>query len=224
MFRIKICGITNSVDARTAAEAGADAIGVNFYESSPRYVERRLATEILAELPAGVAKVGVFVNAPSERVCETFDHLGLDWIQLHGDEPPEYLDDLGDRPVIRTLGHHRHGLDHALSLKYLERCKALARMPRCVLVDACVPGEYGGTGKAADWSLVAALHQSLAGVPLVLAGGLTPDNVARAISQAKPAAVDVASGVERSPGRKDPQLVARFVSAATEALRQVERG
>lgn len=215
MFRIKICGITKPRDAKAAVEAGADAIGLNFCPSSPRLVSMEGAAEIVGALPSGVAKVGVFVNMPAQEVCARFDRLGLDWIQLHGDEPPQFLSALGDRRVLRALRVGPDGI--APAERYLAACRDAGRLPQAVLIDAHVPGQYGGTGQAADWGMLAEPRLWLMGLPLVLAGGLTPENVAEAIAAVRPDAVDVASGVESSAGWKDPERMARFVAAARSA-------
>jgi phosphoribosylanthranilate isomerase len=215
MFRIKICGITNVEDAMAVAEAGADAIGLNFYRASPRYVSRDTARQIAAALPAGIVKVGLFVNAAIAEVCEVYDDLRLDLVQLHGDEPPEYVAQLGKRPIMRAFRLGGEGLGPVLA--YLDQCRQLAAMPTLVLLDAFTPTTYGGTGQTCDWSLAAQYADRAKKTdmpPLVLAGGLTPLNVAVAIRQVRPAAVDVAGGVESSPGRKDRTAVSRFVQAA----------
>lgn len=220
MFRVKICGITSVEDAGVVAEAGADAVGLNFYARSKRYVPIPRARAILDSLPAGVVKVGLFVNAEAREVCETFDRLGLDLIQLHGDEPPSFLARLGGRPVVRAFRlAPSEGLD-AVG-RYLAECREMECTPRMTLVDAYVEGAYGGTGQTADWQSLATYRQvgSEEPVPpLVLAGGLTPDNVAEAIATVRPAAVDTASGVESAPGHKDRALVERFVERARHAF------
>lgn len=216
MFHVKICGITRTDDARAAAEAGADAIGLNFYEKSPRYIQPAQAAEIACALPAGVLRVGVFVNAAVNHVCRLFDELSLDLVQLHGDEPPELLAQLEGRPCLRAFRIGPQGWSTVT--EYLDRCRQLACLPRAVLVDAYDPHQYGGTGQRADWSLLADWRQRLPDMPLVLAGGLKADNVAQAIAAVRPAAVDTASGVEASPGRKDPQQMAAFVREARTAL------
>ncbi len=218
MFRVKVCGITGVQDARVVAEAGADAVGLNFYRKSPRCVILEKARQIVDALPEATVKVGLFVNAPAEEVCRTFDELGLDLIQLHGDEPPEFLTHLGGRPVMRAFRLGRCATDPMLA--YLGDCRRLACEPRLVLVDACVEGVYGGTGQVADWEALKAYPFDATYPPLVLAGGLEPDNVAEAIRAVCPAAVDTASGVESSPGRKDPDAVEAFVRAAREAFGQ----
>lgn len=219
MFRIKICGITNVDDALTAARAGADAVGLNFYPKSRRGIDAETAGRIVASLPHGISKVGLFVNADVDDVIRRFDGLGLDLIQLHGDEPPGYLAQLGGRPVMRAFRPGPDGLEPLR--RYLADCRRLGCTPRMVLIDALVPGRYGGTGQVADWQLLTAYHEA-AGThpspPLVLAGGLTPGNVAEAVATVRPAAVDAASGVESSPGRKDPAAVEAFVRAARTAF------
>lgn len=216
MFRIKICGITRLEDARLAAEAGADACGLNFFAKSPRWVSLPTAAEICRQLPPPVVRVGVFVNAPVAEVIETFDRLGLTAIQLHGDEPPEYLPQLGGRPVIRAFRLGPEGVS-AIE-RYLVRCQALGVLPRMVLADAYRPGQYGGTGSQADWHALVQYHALPWQLPLVLAGGLDPDNVAEAIRRVRPAAVDTASGVEAALGHKSAEKVRRFVAAARAAF------
>ena len=218
LFRVKICGITRIPDAILAAESGADAVGLNFFPSSPRYVSPELAREIARALPPSVCKVGVFVNSPAEDVLRTADIVGLDVLQVHGDETPEDLCRLGSRPLLRTFRLGSSGLGPVLG--FLDRCRNLGRLPNAILVDACRPGAYGGTGTVADWKLVRDLGSRLAELPVVLAGGLTPANIAAAIATAAPAAVDTASGVESSPGRKDAVLVRAFVERALAALAQ----
>jgi len=216
MFRIKICGITNCDDALATVRAGADAIGLNFYPRSRRYISLDTARRIIAVLPRGIVKVGLFVNAPPSDVCQTYDDLHLDLIQLHGDEPPEYIAQLGNRPVMRAFRVEQGKLRPII--EYLSHCRELQALPTLVMLDSLVLGEYGGTGKAADWS-TARQYVAQSGLPpLVLAGGLTPDNVAEAIAAVRPAAVDVASRVESSPGRKDRAAVEAFVRAARAAF------
>ena len=216
MFQVKICGITSVDDALAVAQAGADAIGLNFYPRSPRHVTTDVARDILKALPAGVVKVGLFVDTPADEVCRLFDDLHLDLIQLHGDQPPEFLTHLGGRPVMRAFRVGPDGLRPVA--EYLARCRMLAVLPTLVLLDSLVAGAYGGTGQRADWG-VAKQYVAEPGVPpLVLAGGLTPENVADAIRTVRPAAVDVASGVESQPGRKDPAAVGAFIQAARAAF------
>lgn len=219
MFRIKICGITTVEDARMVAAAGADAVGLNFCPQSPRHIALETARRIAECLPASAVKVGLFVNPPAARVLTVSDQLGLDLIQLHGDEPPEFLRELEGRRVVRAFRVGAEGLRPMLD--YLERCRRLACLPQLCLVDSYRKGQYGGTGQVADWSLLGGYAREGAAPPLVLAGGLTPENVAEAIQAVHPYAVDTASGVESSPGRKDPELVERFVAAARTAFERM---
>jgi phosphoribosylanthranilate isomerase len=214
VFRIKICGITTVEDALLAAEAGADAIGLNFYERSPRYVTAERAKEICAALPRGVAKVGVFVNSLPKGVVATAERLGLDAVQLHGDEGPDFLAALGQLPVIRAFRCKEATLDGVRA--FLNLCEPAAH-PVAILLDAHAPGGYGGTGQVLDWAAIRREQHKLGGLPLILAGGLTPENIAEAIRIARPAAVDTASGVESAPGKKDSAKVRAFITAAKAA-------
>lgn len=223
MFQIKICGITNAEDARQAALAGADAVGLNFYTDSPRYIDPRSARAIVEALPPGIVKTGVFVNATADEISEIAEALRLDLVQLHGDESPELLGQLSDmqpRPVMKAFR-----VDSVLDgvLSYLDQCRALACLPQLVMFDAPrgggpQSGSYGGTGKLTDWDLAARYGRRDDLPPLVLAGGLSAGNVAEGIRTVRPAAVDVASGVEIGPGRKDPAQVVAFISAARAAF------
>ena len=216
MFQIKICGITSVEDALAVARAGADAVGLNFYARSPRYVAPETAGDIVKNLPAGIVKVGLFVDTPPTDVCRLFDLLRLDLIQLHGDQPPAFLTQLGDRPILRAFRVGPDGLQPVMD--YLAQCRGLAALPKMVLIDALVEGAYGGTGKVVDWDTAKQYTTMSDMPPLVLAGGLTPKNVALAIRAVVPAAVDVASGVESRPGRKNPPAVEAFVKAARAAF------
>jgi phosphoribosylanthranilate isomerase len=221
MFQIKICGITSVEDALTVARAGADAIGLNFYPRSPRYISLDAARQIVAALPGEIVRVGLFVNASSSEVCRFYDELPLDLIQLHGDETPEFLGELGGRPVIRAFRIEAGKLRSVV--EYLDRCRQIETMPQYVMIDSLVVGVYGGTGKIADWT-AAKEYAAQAGLPpLVLAGGLLPENVGEAIQTVRPAAVDVASGVELQPGHKDPVKVQAFVRIARAAYSQQRR-
>ncbi|MEQ8784740.1 MAG: phosphoribosylanthranilate isomerase [Pirellulaceae bacterium] len=214
VFRIKICGIMRVEDAVASANAGAHAIGFNFYPPSPRHVTVGQAQEIAAEVPGEVARVGVFVNASAEEMLETARRVGLDFLQLHGDEPPELLAELTEKGA-QTIRAFRCGDDGLTPvLEYLERCKHLACLPRAVLLDAKVPGVYGGTGKVVDWNLLRPYTGWIMDCPILLAGGLTTENVKAAINTAHPWGVDTASGVESSPGLKDIQRIQQFVAAA----------
>jgi phosphoribosylanthranilate isomerase len=200
--KVKICGITTVGDARAAVELGADALGFNFYEHSPRYLAPARAREIVRTLPSGTCTVGVFVNAPREVVGRVVEEVGLTAIQLHGDEPPDACEGWGQVVVLKAL---RAGAPDLAT-------RAAGYRVRYVLVDAPSSG-WGGSGRTFDW-------EAAAGIPrerLVVAGGLDPTNVVDAIRTLRPAGVDVASGVEHSPGRKDHGKLQAFISAAKEA-------
>ena len=214
LFQIKICGVTRPEDAAGIAEAGADAIGLNFHAASPRFVEDDRAAEIIAALPAHVAKVGVFVNADAATIRDKVQRLGLDWVQLHGDEPPEFVAELPGLAVIRAVR-----LQDRVSALLATTKGKLIRLPNAVLIDAFSPTAYGGTGTTVAWSAIPEARRRLASLPVILAGGLTPSNVVEAVSLAQPDAVDVASGVESSAGVKDLAKVREFVTAARQSLR-----
>lgn len=216
MFQIKICGVKRVTDALAAAEAGADAIGLNFHSGSPRAVELDVAEAIVEALPKHVARVGVFVNADAAGVRKAAERLKLDFVQLHGNEPPEVAAELGDLRVIRAFRLGPAGWTPLLD--YLAECRRLHAAPAAVLVDASRPGMFGGTGQTVDWQIARAFHELRLGLPLVLAGGLTADNVGAAIIAVAPAAVDTASGVESQPGVKDSAKIAAFISRARGAL------
>jgi phosphoribosylanthranilate isomerase len=223
MFRIKICGITRIEDAAVAAEAGADAIGLNFYAKSPRCVSLETAATIAQAVAGGPLVVGVFVNASAAEIAQAVASVPLGAIQLHGDEQPEFVDELPPGvPVIRAARIGTAGLAEAAA--YRDACVAAGRPLAAVLLDASVkvqPGEevvYGGSGHRLDWPRVAAERGVLASTPVILAGGLTPVNVAEAISVSRCDGVDTASGVESSPGVKDHEMVRAFVAAARRAL------
>ena len=214
MFRIKICGITTPHDAEQATQAGADAIGLNFYPGSRRFIELPRAKEIVAAAGRHVLKVGIFVNADAGDVRKVAEEVELDLVQLHGDESPEYVASLGDMPVMRAFCGD---VSIADINRFLAECLELGSKPRMVLIDGAGRGQYGGTGMTADWQRLATEVGGLA-APLVLAGGLQPQNVAEAIKTLRPAAVDTAGGVEVEPGRKSPELMQAFVSAAKQAF------
>lgn len=217
MFQVKICGVTRPEDVVPIAKAGADAIGINFYERSSRFVDDARAMKIVAAAPKNLITVGVFVNAGAAEIRSKVERIGLGWVQLHGDEPPQIMAELDGIPVIRVI---RWGQPDAKAPVTLE---GISRLPQAVLLDAYSPAEYGGTGRTIDWSLVPSFRPRTLGLPLVLAGGLTPTNVAHAIRSALPDAVDTASGVESSPGVKDLEKVRSFVEAAREALDSIAK-
>ena len=213
MFRIKICGVTTVFDAEAVANAGADAIGLNFYPGSPRKISVDRAIEIRDILPPAVRLVGLFVNAEISEVSAIHERVGFDYVQFHGNETPEMIANWTGCPIVRAF----RGADAANVLGYLDNAERCGTRVAAVLVDGLQTGEFGGTGVKADWNQVAKLRGKLA-VPLVLAGGLTPNNVAQAISATVPDAVDTASGVELEPGRKDPVAVREFVTHARTAF------
>lgn len=201
--RVKICGITNVGDALHAAACGADALGFVFYAGSPRCVTPAQVRAITAELPPFLTRVGLFVNEAPERILAIAAECGLDALQLHGDEPPESCS-LPPYRVIKALRVRDAG---SLAGQEAFRVPAL-------LLDAWVADAYGGTGHSFQWELAAGIARQR---PVILAGGLTPANVAAAVRQVRPYGVDVSSGVESAPGKKDPQKVAQFIRMAREA-------
>ena len=212
---VKICGITSPGDARLASESGVDAIGLVFWFMSPRKVDPQRAADIARELPDHVLRVGVFVDAPRDEMARVADAVGLDLLQLHGDEPPEALAGL-PRPALKAVRVGKAFVPEE-AMRYAGHAAGL-------VVDTRLAGEArppGGTGVPFDWSLVGGLAGQ---VPfLMLAGGLTPSNVAEAIRSVRPHAVDVSSGVEGLPGRKDPEKVRAFVEAARAAAKEAVR-
>jgi len=201
--KIKICGITNQDDAETAVHEGADALGFVFYAQSPRYVEPAVAKQIIRSLPPFVLPVGVFVNQDLDSVRRLFDDCGLALAQLHGDESPDFCESL-KRPVLRALRLQSRS-------SFLALAEFKGRMGvRGFVVDAFSDTVYGGTGHTTDWSLAGEVAKA---VPILLAGGLTPENVQEAIRQVQPYGVDVSSGVEQSPGRKDSAKMRAFIQS-----------
>jgi len=202
--RVKICGVTRAEDALLAVRHGADAIGFNFWPRSKRYVAPEVARRIVARLPPLVVTVGVFVDPSLEEIRAAVDASRVGVVQLHGDEPPALCAAIG-LPVLK-----------AIRVKDAHSLAALASFEVAgFLLDSATPG-YGGSGETFDWKLAAEAAQA---VPVVLAGGLTPENVAAAVQAVRPFAVDVASGVESAPGVKDEEKVRRFIERAKEALR-----
>ena len=205
MVRVKICGVTNLADALSAVEAGADALGFNFWRGSKRHVEPSEARRIIARLPASVLAVGVFVNEEAGEVARVADEAKLGAVQLHGDESEDFCRALEGRQVIKAL-RVREDFEPEEATRY----EASA-----VLLDTFCATERGGTGRSFDWSVARRVR---ALVPrLYLAGGLTPETVADAVREVEPYAVDVCSGVELEPGRKDAARVRAFVAAARRA-------
>jgi phosphoribosylanthranilate isomerase len=216
MVWIKICGVTSPEDATFAAESGADAIGLNFYPKSRRYVTDEQAATLVAELPRAAATVGVFVDAHVEEIERAVGLFGLRAVQDYAPARERY----NFHPAVHVPAFRVRDGSHLDAItQYLAGRARHHQPPGAVLIDSLVPGEMGGTGHAAPWELIA---QSNLGLPVVLAGGLTPDNVAEAIRTVRPSGVDVASGVESAPGRKDPGKVLAFVQAAREAAAGID--
>lgn len=203
--RIKVCGLTSGEDACAVVDAGADAIGVNFWQRSKRYIGMDRAAPWLGELGGSVCRVGLFVNASLEEIEEAVDQGVLDALQLHGEEAPEFAAEVMafGLPVIKAIG-----VDQAAPIP-----EARAFSTRHLLLDSFAPLEKGGTGRTFRWDLFRETAEALADRFCILAGGLTPENAASAIEQARPHAVDVAGGVESAPGVKDPERVRAFVRA-----------
>ncbi len=199
--KIKICGIKTVTDAQAAMDAGADLIGFNFYRKSPRYVEVGLCRGIMSTMRnfgGHVQYVGVFVNTSIAEICATMETCGLNLAQLHGDESADMLQEMGGKgfKAFRGIPENINGFTRQEAPAFL--------------LDASVKGVYGGSGVTADWSMATELAKAY---PVLLAGGLTPENVADAVRQVKPWGVDVASGVELEPGKKDAAKMSAFVRA-----------
>jgi phosphoribosylanthranilate isomerase len=209
--RVKICGITNLEDARAAVDLGAWAIGMIFHDGSPRRCEVEAAAAIGAALRRKVELVGVFVNAPLDEVTGVLENVPLTIVQLHGDEGPSYTEEARRRTGLKLM--------KAARVRDGATARALsAYRTDFHLMDSHVPGTWGGTGRRFDWKLAGEHpHEP----PLVLSGGLDPENVAEAIEVVSPFAVDVASGVEAEPGRKDPEKLRRFFESVDRAAARV---
>lgn len=202
-MKVKICGITNAEDAIAAVQAGADALGFVFYKKSPRYIEPAAARQISEALPPLVTPVGVFVNEEVKIVRRLMDECGLALAQLHGDETAAYCCELG-RPVLKAVRLRDRSAFLALA-EFHGRAGV-----RGFLLDAFSEEAYGGTARIVDWQLAA---EAAKAATILLAGGLTPDNVGEAIHAVQPYGVDVSSGVEASPGKKDHAKVGAFIQA-----------
>jgi phosphoribosylanthranilate isomerase len=200
MIRVKICGITNAADALAAVEAGANLLGFNFYEKSARFLTQGAAAKIRTQLPKNVEAVGIFVNKPAAEVAALCRSLNLHAAQLHGDEPPDAVAEVGHSvPVIKAFR-----VEPDFPLKTLdEYCDAFA-----FLFDAAHTGQYGGTGRPTDWDVA---RRAAKDHRIILAGGLKVENVAAAVRIVRPYGIDVASGVESKPGKKDHGRLREFI-------------
>ncbi len=206
-MRVKICGITNYPDARLALDHGVWAIGFIFYPPSPRYIPQERAHAILQKLPEDTLSVGVYVDAPLSAIRHGVDHVGLKGIQLHGCEPPWYARDIPARHVLKAFRVQR-----GFQLSQID-----AYAGYTILLDAYREDAPGGTGATFDWNIA---REAQKRVPIILAGGLTPENIEEAVQVVRPAGVDVATGVEARPGQKDPEKIRRLF----EALRRASTG
>jgi phosphoribosylanthranilate isomerase len=202
--KIKICGVRTSDEAQAAIDAGADALGFNFWPKSARYIEPAVARELTEGISPIVCRVGVFVNEEADRILQIASDVGLTAVQLHGDESPEFCDLLSS---IKTIKAIRVGQDFDLSV--IEKYRV-----NMVLLDSSLEGSYGGTGRRFDWQLAIEAKRL---APIILAGGVNADNVWEAITHVRPSAIDVCSGVESEPGRKDLDRLRRFMSVAARA-------
>jgi phosphoribosylanthranilate isomerase len=196
MTAVKICGITNGKDAFTACDCGADALGFIFYEPSPRYLKPEEVKKIVANLPGNVGRVGVFVNPEISLVHKIREYCRLDFIQLCGDESPDFCSQIPSSALLKVVS-----AAHELDRLNLYRTRAF-------LIDFRQAGQFGGTGRLSNWELAKTISKKYS---VILAGGLNPENVEAAIKAVSPAAVDVNSGVEISPGKKDLQKVRLFI-------------
>ena len=205
MTLVKICGITNTRDAAAATEFGADFLGLNFYAKSPRFVTEQAAKEILSVVPETVGTIGVFVNESCDRIVDIVDTLSLAAVQLHGDECGEFVARLRELSNVKVI--------KAIRVSPELDTEAVVNFPAdALLLDAYSPRAYGGTGERFDWGLAGTVSNMVDQV--YLAGGLTAENVAEAVNVVRPYAVDVASGVESSPGRKDHEKLKAFIKNA----------
>jgi phosphoribosylanthranilate isomerase len=215
--RVKICGVTSVADALLAADAGADAVGLNFAPASPRCIDLATASDIVRALPPFVEPVGVFVDRHFFEIEAEAGRLGLRTVQCHGVR----RDSSDPRPRRAFFAFGVRGPESLDEVRlFLDTCRQAGHLPAALLLDGYAPGRHGGTGRTVPWQVLAGFDP---GVPVILAGGLTPDNVAEAIQVVRPYGVDVASGVERGPRQKDPDLVRRFVDNARRAATELTR-
>lgn len=209
---IKVCGFTSVDNTLEACAAGIDAIGLNFFAKSKRYVSHETAKAIVEAVPATVEPIGLFVNHSIEEIQQIVAYTGLKTVQLHGDETAEFAAQLNNLNIIRAIRIDSENIDYLHEVMQQYRQYGV-KLVGC-LVDANVAGSYGGTGHVAPWELIAEQYDYHNYPPLILAGGLSPENVAAAVRTVHPWGIDTASGVESAPGIKDRELVCRFVEMA----------
>ncbi len=216
---VKVCGVRDEQMAESICNLRPDAIGLNFYSHSPRSISKAVAARIARNLRCDVLRVGVFVNHSASEIEDLVGECALDWIQLHGDETVTQMVEIHRRlPAIPMLRAWRMSGEYLSDLnEHLRACAAQNLELQGCLIDSRIAGAYGGTGHAVPWDALATAYQYPIWPPLILAGGLTPDNVADAIRMTHPWGVDVASGVESAPGVKDLELVRKFIEAARSA-------
>lgn len=209
MTKVKICGITNYDDALLAVKYGVDELGFNFYEKSPRFVTPEMAGKMIHDMPSRIGKVGVFVNEDLDTIASIAKQCGLSAIQLHGDENAEFVDAIRSRTKLFVINAVRVGPDFDVT-------QASSYGADAILLDAYSPSERGGTGETFDWTIAKTIVN--AGVSVYLAGGLSADNVADAIEQVRPFAVDACSKLELSPGKKDAKQMKMFIAAVRNSI------
>lgn len=219
---IKICGIRDTETASSVAKLDPNAIGLNFYEKTPRCIDIDTATTIVRELPDNIEAIGLFVNHPVDEVASITDQTKISAVQLHGDESPAFLADLySQRPQLKLIKAYRVGSNGLEPLShFLDECGQLEVDLSACLLDARVDGAFGGTGKTIAWDFVSENYPFDEWPPLVLAGGLTPSNIAAAIETVQPWGVDVSSGVESSPAVKDIAQCKNLIDQARAAFEQ----
>ena len=206
MVKVKVCGITRLEDALSACSFGADAVGFILYPKSKRFIKPKEVRKITSQLPPFISKVGVFVNEDPRDVLEILSYAHLDFAQLHGDETPEECDYVGAHRVIKVF-RLKNGDE-------VEKIEPYVGKVRAILLDTYDSKVYGGTGRPFNWEIAVKVRETFPEIPVILSGGLRPENVKRAVETVNPYAVDVSSGVEREPGVKDPEKVEQFIRNA----------
>ena len=206
MVKVKVCGITRLEDALFVCQSGADAVGFIIYPKSKRFIKAKEVRKITSQLPPFITKVGVFVNEDPRDVLEILSYAHLDFAQLHGDETPQECEYIGANRVIKVFRLRNE--------EEIEKIKPYIGKVRAILLDTYDSKVYGGTGKPFNWEIAIKVKETFPEVPLILSGGLNPENVGRAVKTVKPYAVDVSSGVETEPGIKDRDRVKAFIKTA----------